>query len=712
MKKVTFDFETRSACELKKCGAYKYSLHPSTRPTCLAFKIKGHPTVYFLPFHVVNRHWRDHDENLKSLWIRFINEGYLFTGHNAFFERCIYTNVLMARYGWPEIPVRMYRCTAAKAAACAIPRSLEGAGEVMRLVTRKDWRGHAAMMATCKPTPQWNAWKKAVADLERGVKLGPRRRAIAEGDEPPLFLEPEAAPLVWKTLYDYCKTDVRAEELLDDSLPDLIPQEQEVWHFNQKLNWRGLTIDRSTVEKIVHIMKVDGDKNLAKLDVITMGLVSKPGAIRSILEFLELEGVKLPNLQSKTIQDELEGFGLTDNARDLLEIRKALSLASTKKYQSMLDRLNEDDRARDLSMYHAASTGRDGGMGINPYNFPRGLMKIDPDRPYSNIENVVECDAQTLRLLYGENLGILFSSLLRNMITASKGKILFVADFSVVEVAVLWWLAGHEKGLDVLRSGKDPYKYMAAANMGVSYDEISSEGFERQLGKAQVLGCGFRMGWKKFQATAFNMYRLKLTSRQSLEAVKNYRKANAPVADLWNDYENAAVHAVRSGKPVKAGKCTFRVERGFLWIKLPSGRSLAYREPEIVKRAITYTALMTHPHTGEETEVEKTSEPKDTVQFLGLDKSKKKLQVEFTHGGILTENIVQATARDLMMPALLRFEKKGYEVLLSVYDEGVCEIDEEKGSMDDFIKTMCESPAWAPGLPIKAKGFTAYRYRK
>lgn len=712
MKRVIFDFETRSKCDLKKSGAFKYSLDPSTQPTCLAFKIRGKPTVYFLPFHVVNRHWRDQDPVLKQLWTRLLAEGYEFTGHNAFFERCVYTNILVARYGWPLIPARRYRCTAAKAAACALPRNLEGAGEALDLRIQKDKRGYNAMMATCKPTKHWVAWKKLQERVARGERMTEKTRVKARAPEPPIFLEPEAAPDVWNTLYTYCKIDVRTEELLDETLPDLIPQEQEVWFLNQKLNWRGIRVDIPTISKVIDIMATESAEKLGELDRLTMGLVTKPGARKSILEFLELEGIILPDLRKNTVEDKLQGFELSEDMHRLLEIRKALSLTSTKKFHSFLARAGADWRVRDLVLYHGASTGRDAGTGINIYNFPRGLIKMDKDRPYALVDNVADCDAGMLKLLYGDSLGVYFSAILRNMIIPSDGHKLFVADFSKIEVAVLWWLADNFPGLEVLKAGKDPYIYQAAANRGVSYEEFDPDDPERQLGKMQVLGCGFRAGGKAFQRVAWDIFRVKLSARQSVDAVKSYREANPAVVTLWNVYENAAVTAVETGRPVKAGKCTFFTKNRFLWIELPSGRRLAYFKPQIVWRAITYTVLVTDPKTGEDVEVEKTGAEKKTVQFLGLDKSKKKLQVEFTHGGVIAENVTQGAARDLMMPGLLRLEDRGYQVLLSVYDEGVCEKPEGEGDLDEFVRILCEVPTWGKGLPIAANGWTDRRYKK
>lgn len=721
LKRVTMDFETRSASDLKKEGAYKYSLHPSTKPTCLAFKERGNPKVYLLKFEIINRKWKDLPKEFRALWLKFISEGYEFAAHNAFFEQCIYYNVLVERYGWPTIPRTSWRCTAAKAAACALPRNLEGAGESLNLTTQKDKMGYVAMMATCKPTKQWNAWAKAKEKVASGARIAERTRKKAAQPEPPKFLEYEHNPAVWEALYKYCKIDVVTEELLDETLPDLIPTEQEIWFLNQRLNWRGLKIDIPTVQKIVGIMSVESKVKLKELDTLTMGLVTKPGARKKILEFLALEGIELPDIRAKTVEDVLKGGKLSEDMQRLLEIRQQLSKTSTKKYQSFLDRANRDGRVRDILLYHGASTGRDTGTGIQPHNFPRGAIKVTKERPYAAVENIIECDHETLKVLYGDSLSIVFSSILRNMIIPGDGCELYVADFSKIEVAVLWWLSDNWAGLEILKSGKDPYIYMAAANLGKTYEEVeqaekAGEQWAvdaRQLGKAQVLGCGFRMSWSKFKNTAHDQYRLKLTNRQSFDAVKSYREANEPVTALWNAYEEAAIEAVETGKTVSVGKCKFFCSQRFLWIRLPSGRRLAYRSPSITWRTITYDALEVDEKTGKERIVSRTSKPKKTLTFLGLDKTKKKLAPETTHGGVITENIVQAVARDLMMPAMVRLEKRKYTPLLMVHDEGICEKEKGTGSIDEFVKILCKRPVWADEhLPLDAKGWVGPRYRK
>lgn len=696
IKRVTKDFETRSQVDLKKHGAYYYSLDPSTKPTCLAFKIHGNPKVYFLDYEKINRQWVMLPQEFRSLWIGLINDEYEFTAHNSFFERCIYDNILVARYNWPPIEPTLRRCTAAKAASCALPRSLDGVGEALKLSIQKDRRGYAAMMATCKPTKQYKAWQKAVFEVKNGKRVGAKKLLLSKQSAPPMFLEPEDSPEIWNTLYTYCKIDVRTEELLDTTLPDLSPQEQKVWHLNQKLNWRGIRVDIPVTQKIVDLMESESTKKLQELDKLTMGLVTKPGARKSILDFLELDGIILPDIRAKTIQDELEGFSLTDDARALLEIRKALSKTSTKKYQSFLNRAVHDNRIRDIQLYHGASTGRDSGSGIQIQNFPRRLI------PQKEVEYVLEMfkDSNTegiiewVEYFYG-NASMVFSSLLRSMILPTKGYELFVADFSKIEVAVLWWLSDNVPGLKILRENRDPYKYMAAVNTGKPYDEIEDEGDARQLGKAQILGCGFGMGAPKFKTTAWDMFRLKLTDEQSKLAVQNYRNQNSAVPILWKAYEQAAISVTKNGEGsiTYAGKCKFFIKDKFLWVELPSRRRLAYREPQLSWRETDYG-------------------PRQTLEFWAVNSKTKKWSLERSWGGTLAENITQAVARDLLMYGMLRLEKTGYDPLFSVHDELICQKLIGQGNIDEYSKILCEVPTWGVNMPIEAKGWVGPRYRK
>lgn len=736
MIKVTVDFETISDVNLKKTGAYEYSMGQKTFATCFGIKADNSPKLYFLDYYKMRTHFRDLPQSFQQLWIDFVlDKSFIFSAHNAFFEQCIYNNILVNRFGWPMIELEKWRCTAAKAAAVAIPRNLQDAGAVMNLSVQKDFEGHRVMMKLCKPTAAWVKWKK---EVDKYAKRGQDDLVDQlHYEEPPQFYTPESAPEDYQKLYKYCKIDVLAEEKLDQSLPDLSPTEQKLWFLDQRINWRGVQVDMPVVRKISAIMEKESRIMGKELDVLTMGLVSSGNARNQILEFLRLEEIEMPDLKAKTVDEFLKNGKVTGDAKKLLEIRRALSKASTAKYQKFLLCAESDGRVRDLFLYHGASTGRWGGKNVQPQNFPRGVIK-DIDEAISRIKT---CSVEDLKLLYGENLMPLFSSVLRGMFIASPGHELFVEDLSTIELRVLWWLAGHTEGLKRIAQGVDPYKHRASAIFKKSVLEID-DGDERQTGKAAELGCGFQMGWKKFIKAAFDVYGVKVTEEIARLAVTSYREDNYPVVELWENYNNAAIMAAENpGKAYRVGRVRFYSKSGFLWIELPSGRKLAYASPSVT---LDTTYVMTHPET-EDVIYAPSLAAAQEAKALGYKKSNefksKRLKYwavnhkakkedcvipkwtrEATYGGKITENVVQAVARDVLAEILVRAEEKGFLELMHSHDENVAEAPkgkfktaiDSKGNIycPEYREVMQTVPAWAKGLPLKSGGWVGERYKK
>lgn len=726
MPKVTVDFETRSRVDLKKIGAYEYSMDPSTVATCLGFKSELEGKTYLLNFQFMQKHWRELPQAFKDKWTAWIeSEFFVFSAHNAFFEQCIYKNVLVRRLGWPFIPDQKWRCTAAKAAAVAIPRNLDGAGQVMNLRIQKSYEGHRIMLKLCKPRKAHTDWKKK---LDKLLVLGRTKDEALDicGAEPAEFWEPETAPEDFKGLYRYCVIDVKAEELLDQALPELTPFEQNLWLVDQRINFRGVAVDMPVVNKISHIMARETRVLGKELDSLTLGLVSSGQARNAILDFLTIEGLELPDLKAKTVDDFLANGKATGDAKKLLEIRRALSKASTAKYQKFKMCAFSDGRVRDLFLYCAASTGRWGGRNVQPQNFPRGIIK-DIDEA---IERIKTCTLDELKLLYGENLMPLFSSVLRGMFIATKGKELFVEDYNAIETRVLWWLAGYEKGLDIFRNGRDPYKEMAAAIFKKSVLEVTDE--ERQVGKAAVLGCGYQMGWKKFITAAWDVYRAKVDEDLAKLAVSIYRELHFPVTELWENYNTACILAVENpGKAYKVGAVKFFVLNSFLWAELPSGRRLAYKDPSIEmaptivlvkgKETVYASNLSMLREALENGFVKKSEFQSKRLKYFAINHKAKKEDCpipgvkwtrETTYGGKLTENIVQAVSRDLLAEAIVRAEKSGFEVLMHSHDELVCEAPKGTKTEKEYKQVMSALPAWAKGLPLKTGGWIGNRYKK
>lgn len=699
MLKVTIDFETRSRANLKKVGAYEYSLDESTIVTCLGIKDNISPkrldSVRLFKFYAMQRPYRSFDFAFRQTWERYIlDPDVVFSAHNAFFEQCIYNNVLVEKLGWPNISPRKWRCTAAKAAAVAIPRSLQVAGEVMGLAIQKDLTGHIAMMKTCKPTAAYNKRLK----LELKKRPTPKDLENLAKPRPPTFLTFDADPATWNNLYHYCKVDVLAEELLDDALPDLNEFEQELWFIDQRINFRGVAVDMDAVKKISQIMRDESTTMGKELDTLTMGLVSSGNARAQILEFLKLEGIELPNLKAKTVDEFIASGEMSDDARALLKLRKALSKSSTAKYQKFLELCASDGRARDLFLYHGASTGRWGGKNVQPQNFPRGTIK-DTDEA---IERIKSCSTEDLKMLYGENLMPLFSSVLRGMFIASPGHELFVEDYNAIETRVLWWVAEHKKGLDLFFQGRDPYREMAAAIYSIPVMDVT-EG-QRQVGKAAVLGCGYQMGAKKFKSSAADVYRVDVDLSTAKLAVTAYRKLHYPVTELWANYNNACIFAVENpGAKYRVGKVRFWVEKKFLWIELPSKRRLAYKDPSAVWTTIEVK--------DDNDEVDFTFKTKQ-LRYWAVDALSKKWVREATYGGKMTENIVSAISRDLLAESIVRAEKAGFQVLMHSHDELVSEAPKGGFGMEEYKNIMETLPAWGRGLPIKTGGWVGPRYKK
>jgi DNA polymerase len=706
--KIHCDFETRSECDLKKAGAFEYAAHPSTEVLCLAFKTSyGH--VYLFDFEQMQKPFREQKPTFQNAWGDWIEKDiFLFIAHNAFFEQSIYNEILVKRFGWPEIPITKWRCTAAKAAASAIPRNLADAGAVMRLSVQKDFKGHQVMLKLCKPTSAFKKWNES--------KIGA---------PPAKFWTPDTAPEDFKALYHYCKLDVLTEEKLDDSLPDLTPFEQEVWFLDQKVNLRGVAVDLPLVNQISEIMASESKAMVKELDTLTMGLVGSGNERANILEFLKLDGIEMPDLRSATVDDFLANGKVNGDAAKILNIRKSLARSSTAKYNTFKIRAASDGRVRDLLLYcGAARTGRWGGKGVQPQNFPRGVIK----NIYEAIDRIKTCDIGDLKMLYGDNLMPLFSSVLRGMFVASPGHEMFVQDFSTIESRVLFWLAGHEEGLKIFYDGRDPYKEMARHIFNCKLEDVTDE--KRQVGKAAFLGAGFGIGHKKFKTSALDVYRAEVTKEQAKIAVTAYREIHWPVVELWEQYESAAIQAVENPQAkFIVGKVCF-VRRGrFLNIILPGGRELRYCDPNVVMAETKVLVLDDEPVYAS-TQLQLENYLKEGAKQTGAFVSKRltyfevnqiaknvdcvipKWAKENTYGGKIVENVVQAVARNLLAEAMVRAENAGYKVLFHAHDELVSEAPIGTKTSEEYQKLMEVLPDWATGLPLKSSGWVHTRYRK
>jgi len=585
--------------------------------------------------------------------------------HNAEFERAMWYHIMHLRCGFYEIPISKWRCSAAKAASYSLPRSLEGAGQALGLDITKDAEGHRLMLKMCKPRKPRKAEREADPDWESKLYWHEK-------------------PEEMERLFEYCLRDVESEYAISEALKDLPDDEQETWEMDQEINTRGVQIDTETVEAAIELIGTYSDKILEEMKSLTCGTVGSPKQVKKTLDFLATKGLVLEDLKKATVSEALSREDLNPTAKRILELRQTLSKASTAKFEAMLKRANSDGRARSLFMYHGASTGRWAGKGIQPQNLPRGSFS---DTELA-IQLIRDRDLEGIKFFYGDPMDAM-STCVRPMLTAKPGHTLVCADFSSIEGRVLAWLAGEEHILQDYRDGKDPYKVAAAGILGVAYEDVTKE--ERQTpGKVGELACGYQGGpgaARQFGATG---------SDEDIEdsIIHPWRDNRPMTVKLWKELEKAAIAAVSTGRVIEYRGIKFGVSDGFLFMRLPSGRLLAYRSPE-VKMAPTPWG-----------------KPAPKLGFMGVNSLTYKWQRQTTYGGKLAENLTQAVARDLLVLAMKNAEAAGYPTVMHVHDEAIAEIPEGKGSLEEYCNLLEVSPPWLAGCPIEADGWIGRRYRK
>ncbi len=652
---IHLDFETRSRCNIWECGAWVYSQHPSTEILCLAFAIDEGPVKIWTHDDFLfqkNLGWPSND------LFKAIKDGSLLCAHNALFEESIWANIMVKHYGCPRVPITQWRCTMAKALARSLPRSLKEVGIAINAPVLKSDEGYRVMMKLCKPTGD-GSWHENSDDMQK--------------------------------LYDYCIQDIEAERCIDSMLPDLTKDEQNIWFLDQLINTRGIYVDKDSIERAIQISDFYAAHIKELVEDVSAGALDGVSRRMAVLEWCRSQGVPIEGYTKSDVKSVLERPSLPEAVRTVLEAKMQLGKTSVTKYSTMLDSVSDDNRIRDLFIYHGASTGRWAGKLIQIQNLPKGSVK-DTD---TAIEIMKQSTPAEFEIFYPDVMDAL-SSCIRGMIIAAPGHQLMVADYAAIEARVVLWLAGEEYGLEQFRRfdsgiGKEPYIIMAE-NI-YNRDNIPSKGIERQLGKTAILGCGFGMGADKFFATC-TAWGIPIAFDLAKKSVETYRAIYSRVQSSWTLQERAAIQAVQTSQNIDCGRVQWQPSDNALLCRLPSGRSLVYNSP-----SLDYV-------------ITPWGESKLALHFMGVDAITKKWKREHTYGGKLVENITQAVARDIMAQAMFRAEKKGYKVAFSVHDEIVSEVPQDFGSIQEFEQILCTLPVWATGCPITAKGFTTQRYRK
>jgi DNA polymerase len=647
------DYETRSTVDLRVVGADVYAQHPTTDVWVAAYCVDDGEIKLWKPGDPVPPEFLEAARNPDCV-----------SAHNARFERLIEAHIMGPRYGWPTVPLERHRCTMAMASALALPAKLEKVAEALKLEQQKDKNGHRLILQMSRPRkprpgedPSGVYWLDDPERLERG--------------------------------YAYVRQDVRVERELYGRLSPLIEAEQRIYIFDQRVNDRRFHVDGELLDGALRIAE-EADRSIsAEMQAVTAGVVTSVNQVARLIAWLAGRGCEVKDVQKGTLRHALRRKNIPQEARRAIELRLDGAHASAAKLDSFRGWRNGDGRIRGAFRYHGASTGRWTSHGVQVQN----LKRPEVDDIGAAIEAVKTGDYARVRELYPQPLSIV-GDIARAMICAAPGHRLIAADFSGVESRVTAWVSGQQSKLDQWATfdrtkdpADEPYTILGK-QMGVP------EGQARIVGKTADLAFGFMGGpgaWRTMAALYLpddDSDEATIKQRQQL-----WRSAHPSTVRFWGKINRAAIKATQTpGTTHDAGGVTFKNDGTFLFMRLPSGRSLAY----------PFASLMT------------TDRGDLAVTFKDYQQGKWQdcRHGHGAYGGTWIENAVQAIARDVFAEAMLRLEAAGYPIVLHVHDEIVAEVPDGFGTKAEFERLITTPPQWADGMPIAAKVRVGPRFCK
>lgn len=637
---------------------------PEPLADCGVYKYAAHPDFKILllayaiddgPVAILDL--SEGDQIPNGLYRMMLDKEVVKIAHNASFER-----VCLKRHFGHDLP--NWYCTMIQCQKTCLPPSLDQAAKVLKLKTKKMEEGKEL------------------------IKLFSLPKKTAFLNESPRVRRDEALEK-WELFKEYCRVDVEVERELCKALSwyKINPTERQLYEVDQAINDRGIKIDRKLVDNAVKIEAICSSRQHLKASALT-GL-DNPNSVPQLKAWLEERlGIEVPSLTKSDIAEILE---MTDDpvVHEALNMRRKSGKTSISKYgamQAVAD--NEDDRLRGLFQYYGSRTGRWAGRLVQLHNLPRNTLD---DLDFAR-QAVRENDMELLDLCF-DNVPAVLSQLIRTALVPKKGHTFVVCDFSAIEARVIAWLAGEQWAIDVFNGHGKIYEATAAQMYRCDVDEITKADPRRAKGKIAVLALGFGGGIAALQA--MGGLRMGL-SRDEMEAlVRQWRDANPNIVSLWYEVEDAARQALLTHSPISVRPnliITTQNDSNDLIIQLPSGRQLVYRDMQ--------------------TGLNRFGKP--SLVYKGVNQTTRKWESIETYGGKLTENIVQAIARDCFAEALIEAEKANLNPVLHVHDEIVCEVPKElaKRALETMMKIFSNRPWWALSLPLKGGGFITEYYRK
>lgn len=568
---------------------------------------------------------------------------------NAQFER-----VCLSAYLGEKLDPRGWYCSMVWSTYAGIPLNLAGVAQALHLETEKMTEGKDLIRKFSQP-------------CKATKSNGGRTRNL-----------PEHAPEDWETFKAYCVRDVEVERAIASRLfPLPMPEfEWENYWRDQRFNDMGVGIDVELASKAVEADLEIKDALYTQMRHWTG--VENPQSVTQLLGWLQDHGAELPSLAKADVASALDEADGT--VAEVLAARLEIAKSSVKKYEKMLDCVCPDGRAHGLLQFMGAGrTGRWAGRLVQVQNLPR--------QTFGDLEEAAALvkagQADMLGVLWGSAPNVL-SELIRAAFVAAPGNRFLVADFSAIEARVIAWLAGEQWVLDLFKNGGDIYCETGTRMFG---QEVKKHSPLRQRAKVAVLACGYQGGVGALKAMGGE--KLGLTEDEMASIVDAWRKANPRIAQMWWDVNRAALEAIKNGTSQMVGRIKVYQKLGALVIALPSGRELIYPSPRVGENRFG----------GE------------SITFMGLGLNRKWGRIE-TYGGKLVENIVQATARDVLAHSMAALEAAGYPTVMHVHDEVITEVPYGRGSVDELCALMSRGPKWSKGLPLAAEGFESTYYKK
>lgn len=573
------------------------------------------------------------------------------TAYNAAFERnCInrFFGLSLKPEGW--------RCTLVQASMLSLPLSLEGVGEALNLDKKKMSEGKDLIRYFCMPCKPTKANGGRIRNL------------------------PSDAPEKWELFKTYCIRDVDVEKQIRNKLTKFpIPdREQELYCMDQRINDRGIMVDQ---ELIGHAVACDllYKETVTKKAYEISGL-ENPNSVSQLKDWLNEKGIEVDSLAKAAVEELVENT--QGDVAEMMKLRLAMSKTSVKKYEAMERSVCPDGRVHGLLQFYGANrTGRWAGRLVQIHNLPQNHME-DLELARSLVK---EGRYDLVELLYDSTPDVL-SELIRTAFVARPGCRFIVSDFSAIEARVMGYLAGEGWVMEEFRGTGKIYEQTASKMFHIPIGEITKGSPYRARGKVASLACQYGGA----EGALISMGALNFVEEEELKGlVQSWRAANPHIVNYWYEIDGAVKAAVKERKMTKVGMVMVYYQSGMLKIALPSGRVLSYVRPR-----------MTVNRFGSE-----------SVSYEGIGTNRKWTRIE-SYGAKFCENIVQATARDVLAEAMLRLEKKGFDIVCHIHDEVVLEVPEGTSSVEEVNEIMAVCPDWCEGLPLKAAGFESPFYKK